>query len=248
MTETTHAIILAAGFGSRLKAAEGHKLLATIDGRTLLSWHLDAFSRLGITDLTIVTGFEHEALEAAVARATAAQPIRVHTAYNQDFDRSNGLSVLAGIEQSGAPSTIPFWLTMGDHLFDPGLFSAIASGEVTAPTGQGALYIDRKLDTIYDVPDATKLRFEQDGNLDAIGKEIGEFNAVDVGLFWCAPGFVTALEEALEESGDCSTSDAVRALEAAGEFSFPEIGPYLWQDVDTPGARTHAEALVASFA
>ena len=66
MTHTHHAIILAAGFGSRLQAQEGHKLLAMLAGRPLLDYHLDGFQRLGVTTVTIVTGFRHEALEAAV--------------------------------------------------------------------------------------------------------------------------------------------------------------------------------------
>lgn len=247
---TTHAIILAAGFGSRLQAEEGHKLLAIVGGRTMLDHHMENFARIGVTHLTIVTGFRHEALELAVEQASAAQDdFTVLTAYNSDFERSNGLSVLAGVKAARAlmPHPLPFWLTMGDHLFEPILFDQIAEQGPFPATVQGALYIDRKLDTIFDVPDATKLRFESSGALDAIGKEIGDFNAVDVGLFWGHTGFIEALHAALLERDDCSTSDAVTRLEASGHFAFPDVGEALWQDVDTPEARAHAETLLAQF-
>ena len=70
---------------------------------------------------------------------------------------------------------------------------------------------------------------------------------VDVGLFWCGSGFVQALKDEAASRGDCSTSDAVRRLDAAGEFLFWDVGDALWQDVDTPGARAHAEKLIAAW-
>ena len=248
--DTRHAIILAAGFGSRLEAKEGHKLLVEIGGRTMLDRHLENFRALGVEHVTVITGYRHEVLEEAVEALTAgddARQIAIDFAYNPDFDRSNGLSVLAGVD---GPSEVPFWLTMADHLFEPGMFEAIAAGEIETRWGeeiQGALFVDSKLDTIYDVPDATKVRFKEDGSLDAISKEIDPFDKVDVGLFWCGDGFAQALRDALSERGDCSTSDAVKRLEAAGRFAFPDILRFLWQDVDTPGAREHAEKLASAW-
>ena len=248
MTMTTHAIILAAGFGSRLEADEGHKLLVTIRGRTLLERHLENFTKLGVTHVTIVTGFRHEVLEATVRELTAAHPMRMGFAYNADFERSNGLSVLAGVRASDG--RVPFWLTMADHLFEPALFDDIAQRLERAEFldgMEGALFVDAKLETIFDVPDATKVRFGQDGRLEAISKELDPFDVADVGLFYAGQGFVDALIRALDERGDCSTSDAVKILCAQARFAFPDVGEALWQDVDTPGARMHAEKLAASW-
>ena len=249
MPHTQHAIILAAGFGSRLQAQEGHKLLAVVGGRNLLAWHLDHFTSLGVTHVTVVTGFRHEALERAVLEASLDADLQVHTAYNPKFDGSNGLSVLAGVERARAQfpeQTYPFWLTMADHVFDPKLGAHILEVFDPAPNTQGALFVDAKLDSIYDMPDATKV-LTREGILQDIGKEIEAFNLVDVGLFWCTPGFVEALDDALAQRGDCSTSDAVTSLSALGAFEFPDIGEHLWQDVDTPGARAHAEKLMTSW-
>lgn len=247
---TAHAIILAAGFGSRLQAQEGHKLLATIGDQSLLQYHLDNFKRINVQEVTVVTGYRHEALERAVLEASATQSLQVSTAYNPNFEGSNGQSVLAGVRSAlsrAGERALPFWLTMADHIFEPRLFEELALKPDFEPQTQGALFVDYKLESIYDMPDATKVAFAADGQLAAIGKEIEPFDAVDVGLFWCAQGFVQALEQEQALRGDCSTSDAVRRLCAMGAFSFPDVGEATWQDVDTPGARAHAELLLKAW-
>lgn len=241
----THAIILAAGFGSRLQPAEGHKLLTRVGKRALLDYHLVNFSRLGVRDITVVTGFESAALGERLAGWALPEGMRLHVAYNEAFRGGNGQSVLAGVEagrEAVGVEAAPFWLTMSDHLLDPAIFEALAKR--WSPTEQAGvmLAVDAKLGTIFDMPDANKLRV-RDGQLDAIGKQLDEFNLVDVGLFWCAEAFVEALREEREARGDCTTSDAMRRLAAVGAAEFWDIGDALWQDVDTPGAREYAESL-----
>ena len=238
----THAVILAAGFGSRLAAKEGHKLLVPLQECSLLQWHLAFFKALGVTQVTIVTGHEHHALEEAIHAATKHdRSLTIRTRYNQDFERSNGISVLTGAHKAPAP----FWLTMGDHVFDPALAPHLLDlhPRWLTPHIQGALVVDPKLASIYDMPDATKVWLGPEGELLAIGKEIPSYNVVDVGLFYCDTGFLQALEDERLARGDCSTSDAVKRLSAQGAFAFPQVGAHTWQDVDTPGAHAHARAL-----
>lgn len=237
---TKDALILAAGLGSRLSAEEGHKLMAKVGGKPMLQHHLEGLERLGVERLTVVTGHANAELEEQLDAWASA--VVIQHVYNPEYRKSNGLSVLAGarvIER-------PFWLLMSDHLFEPALFDRLRDAAPRIESAfEGMLAIDRKLDTIYDMPDATKLQLED--RLVAIGKEIEPFNVVDAGLFWCGKGFVGALAAEAELRGDCSTSDAVRRLDAAGTFDFWDVGPCLWQDVDTPGARAHAEKLLLEW-
>ncbi len=237
---TTHAIILAAGYGSRLQPEEGHKLLAPIGQTPLLCHHLRHFQQLGVRRVTIVTGYEADDLVKTSRQLAEDFAIDVGFAYNPDFDSQNGLSVLAGVDAFEGDH--PFWLTMSDHLFDPALFDHLRDFDQRRPDHwQGALWVDRKLDTIFDMPDATKVCLE--GDQFRISKQLSDFDAVDVGLFWCAQGFVDALRKELAHRGDCSTSDAVTRLVAQDTMGFPDVGPHLWQDVDTPQARQHAQQL-----
>lgn len=246
--DTNHAVILAAGLGSRLGAREGHKLLVTIAGRSLLARHVDNFRRLGVTEIIVVTGYEARGLRARIEEFEAPSGLRIRCAHNRAFRGPNGLSVLAGADAIAEDGRVPpFWLTMSDHLFEPAIFDKIAARfpALRRPQWEGALFIDRKLESIYDMPDATKLRLT-DGDF-AIGKELDHFDAIDVGLFWCTQGFVQELRSERAASGRCTTSDAVRRLHSRDAFGFPDIVDGLWQDVDTPGARTHAEGLASKW-
>lgn len=211
----------------------------------MLQRHLENFARLGVTRTMIVTGHRGQALMHAAKAHPLPEGMALDFAHNPDFDGPNGWSVLAGADalwQNAAPA--PFWLTMSDHLFEPGLFDDLARSFPTdrAPHWEGALVIDRKLDQIFDMPDATKLRLESLPF--AIGKELETFDTVDAGLFWCDVGFVEALRTHRQACGPCSTSDAVKRLHEQERFGFWDLGARLWQDVDTPLAREHAIKLL----
>ncbi len=64
------AVVLAAGTGSRLgEMAEGKpKCLQTIGGRTLLDVQLDILASVGIREVCVVVGYEHEQIRRHVAR------------------------------------------------------------------------------------------------------------------------------------------------------------------------------------
>ncbi|MFU8804548.1 MAG: NTP transferase domain-containing protein [Bradymonadaceae bacterium] len=250
MVNSPYAMILAAGFGSRLNPEEGHKLLAHVGGRPLIDYHLDNFARLGVHTTIVVTGHRSDDLEAPLEAVERPEAMDIVFAHNADYKRSNGLSVLAGVERLRACEDggfAPFWLTMSDHLFEPAFFDDLASRFHAGRSSrwQGALGVDYKLDTIFDMPDATKVAV---GTAPLrIGKELERFDAVDVGLFWCDRGFVAALEEERALRDDCSTSDAVRRLHEQDAFGFWDIGHRFWQDVDTPGAHEHAEVLLKGW-
>lgn len=247
MKQTKHAVILAAGMGSRLAAEEGHKILARVGGRAMIDYHLDNFARLGVEHLTVVTGYRREELEATLAAWPLPKNMKLEFAYNPEFRASNGVSILAGVDQCIGDA--PFWLSMSDHLFEPGLFEDLAefvqnSGAELSEV-QGLLGVDAKLAEVFDMPDANKIDLR--GDIFAIGKDLETYNMIDVGFFWCGAGFVQALREERAQRGDCNTSDAVRRLVAAQQFYFWDVQERLWQDVDTPGARAHAEKLIKGW-
>ncbi len=103
------------------------------------------------------------------------------------------------------------------------------------------LAVDAKLDRIFDLDDATKVRRDGDHIVD-IGKQIAEYDAFDTGMFLCSPALFDILESVKKE-GNCSLSDGMRMLGIEGRLRAFDIEDAAWQDVDTPEALAYAESI-----
>jgi len=88
------AIIMAAGKGTRLQEAGNPmpKVLRKADGRPLLSYVIDTLTDVEKSDITIVTGFMHEAVEAAFADSGCRFIKQGNEAYG------TGYAVMCGIQ------------------------------------------------------------------------------------------------------------------------------------------------------
>ena len=105
--------ILAAGKGSRLKriSSNNPKCLTQIDGKSLLSRNLVTFAHWNL-DITIITGFAREKLEA----------LGLNTLHNQDFDNTNMVwSLYQAIDQMDDD----FIVCYGDIVVSPSSIRAL---------------------------------------------------------------------------------------------------------------------------
>lgn len=235
------AVILAAGKGTRLRA-EGEELpkpLHVVGGMPLIKRTILTLGTAGVTKVVVVTGYQAEAIRASLLDpAYAAAGIEVVPVHNADFERANGISVLVG----GRALTGPFMLSMADHMYTPAIARLVASQDMTA--ADLFLATDIRTKDILDIDDATKVRSE-DGHIVEIGKQLTEFDRIDCGVFAVTPRLLEELEavRAASEKKDCSLTEGVRRLAEARRARVADIGDELWQDVDTPADRTHAEAV-----
>jgi choline kinase len=231
--KVTEAVILMAGSGSRLRkhGFGSAKPLVPICGRPLISYTFDALIHGGIKIVHAVVGFESDMLMARVQPFIPAS-LDLHFIINDDWEKQNGISVLVAANHVDAP----FLLTMGDHLFDESVLDLLVRDAVP---DQLNLAVDRKLDAIFDPNDATKVQ-TRDDRIVAIGKELQHYDAIDTGLFLCAPNIFEYLERA-KCSGDCSLSDGVRLMAGERKARAFDIGDAWWQDVDTPEMLAQAE-------
>jgi 1L-myo-inositol 1-phosphate cytidylyltransferase len=229
----TDAVILMAGTGSRLRGSADTiaKPLIPIASRPLISYAIDSFDRAGVTTLHAVVGPNGDELAAAVAPLLPAH-MRFHPIANPNWQKQNGISLLTAAGKVCAP----FFLAMGDHLFESLILEQlVAHADLTRLN----LAIDKKINSIFDLDDAMKVRTE-DRLIVAIGKKLESYNAIDTGIFLCPEIVFDYLRRALKND-DCGLADGVRLMAEDGKALAIDIGMAWWQDVDTPEMLARAE-------
>jgi 1L-myo-inositol 1-phosphate cytidylyltransferase len=227
------AVILMAGTGSRLRGSANTiaKPLIPIANRPLISYAIDSFDRAGVTTLHAVVGPNGEELAAAVGPLLPSH-MQFRPIANPNWQKQNGISLLTAAGKVCAP----FFLAMGDHLFESSILAELVAH---ADFNRLNLAIDRKIDSIFDLDDAMKVRTEED-LIVAIGKKLETYNAIDTGIFLCPEIMFDYLRRALKDD-DCSLADGVRLMAEDGKALAIDIGMAWWQDVDTPEMLARAE-------
>ena len=235
-TRVNQCLILAAGNGSRLIKASGGspKPLVQLHGKSLLEHVILGAHEAGIDRFVIVVGYGADAMRQWFAGRRLGG-VSVDVVDNFEYHKNNGVSVLKARDHIRDN----FLLLMADHIFEPRTARALLE-EPLAP-GEVILAVDPKLDSIFDLDDATKVRRNGDRIVD-IGKEIARYDAFDTGMFLCSPALFDVLESVKTE-GNCSLSDGMRMLGRQGRLRAFDIEDAAWQDVDTPEALAYAESI-----
>ena len=222
-----------AGNGSRLRTS-GQTLpkpLVPVCGRPLISHTVESLRKIGVRTIHVVLGANADTLLIAL-RALVPQRMHLNPIRNPHWQKQNGVSVLSAKGQV----TAPFLLTMGDHLFDWEIFERLLKASDPARLN---LAVDRKISSIFDLADATKVQ-ARGRQLEAIGKDLKRYDAIDTGLFLCPNDIFSYLHQAQYE-GDCSLTDGVRAMARDEKVDAIDIGDAWWQDIDTPEMLDFAE-------
>ncbi|MFH1569284.1 MAG: NTP transferase domain-containing protein [Gemmatimonadota bacterium] len=230
-------VILAAGAGTRLhdRGQVPHKALIPVGGEPLIVRNCRLLREAGIRRVVVVTGYGGPAVRDELTRHCGGT-LDLAFVDNPQWQQPNGLSVLAAAPLLDGD----YLLLMADHLFEAGFFTGLAAAPLAAD--EVVLAIDRKLDRIFDMDDATVVKTAGD-RIVAIGKELDDFDAVDTGLFACSGALIPALESQAAQ-GRASLSAGGQYLADRGRMRGHDIGGLWWQDVDTPGALLHAHELL----
>lgn len=235
----THALIIAAGNGSRLKRHEADitpKPLRLLLGMPILERIILSAKKAGITSVTVVVGYQGEQIEQFLKSKDWG--ISISAVYNPDWKKKNGVSALCARASIG---NAPFALLMADHIFAPhALYECLEDG---VRSGEVKLAVDQRIDEIDDLDDATKVAVEwESGKITSISKSLPTYNAIDTGMFCCSAAVFEVLEALMARQGDCSLSEAMQCFADQGKLTawkFPKT--LYWQDVDTKPAFKIAE-------
>ncbi len=231
------ALIIAAGFGSRLRDVSESKPLTPVAGISLLELGVRQAKAAGVNRVVVVTGHEAERLEAALPNLSERCGVPVVAERVADWSTPNGHSVIAG----AAVIDGDYLLMMSDHIFSASILRNLAQqGEADRGV---TLAIDRRItNPLVDPDDATWVQTRADGFIRAIGKTIPAYDAVDCGAFLATPELADAIRAAIAEGKPGSLSEGMQLLADAGRAATHDIGSAWWLDVDDPRAHALAEA------
>ncbi len=228
------ALILAAGFGSRLQPAQSvPKPLTMLANEPSIVRLIRQFCASGIHDVGIVVGYRKDEIISTVTGQVTGE-VRITWFDNPRYEEPNGLSVLA----AGGFVDERVLLSMSDHLFLGDCIPSMAALDRGAP--ETVLLVDRNIEGVFDLDDATKVLVDDSGAILAIGKQISRYNAIDTGLFCISP----ALMEALSGLESPSLSEGVKLLADRGLMRTQDITAGVWQDIDTPETLEYARSLL----
>ena len=231
------ALIIAAGFGSRLRDISDSKPMTPVAGIPLLELGVRQAKAAGVKRVVVVTGHEADRLEAALPALAERAGIPVVAQRVADWSKPNGWSVMAGASVIDGD----YLLMMSDHIFSAPILRDLAQA---GGADRGVtLAIDRRCDNpLVDPDDATWVKLDEAGFIRAIGKTIAEYDAVDCGAFLATPELARAIQAAIDAGQAGSLSEGMQRLADAGRAATLDIGTAWWLDVDDPRAHALAEA------
>lgn len=231
------AIVLAAGNGDRFQnTTRQSKLLQPLLGQPLILRTLGTAAEAGIASFEIVLGYQADAVRTAI-EPHLPPGTTAHFTYNPEWHLENGVSALAVRHRL---SDRRFALLMGDHLFEAAVLARLR-GAAIGPD-ESLLAIDARAAPAAIAAEATKVRLEGD-RIVAIGKNLDVYDALDTGLFICAPSLFGALDTA-RRAGDTTLSAGIRQLAARRLMRGADVGNASWFDIDTVEDLQAAEGVL----
>lgn len=234
-----HAILLAAGFGSRLAPATGGKrpkCLLEFGGHSLLERHLRLLEQAGVEALTVVIGHAGEVIEQTLVQL--APRIAVECVHNPRFNLGSVLSVhcARAVLESATADVL---LMDADVLYDQRIMGALCA--------DAASTVDRiPFDTSFTPGDEPVKLCLAGGQIVEFGKQLPADLQHDqvgetIGFFRFKPATACRFAEIVTAYVDTDRAGqpherALRDLfmERPAAFDVVDIAPAPWLEIDFP--------------
>ena len=240
-----HAIILAAGRGSRLADfnPDGHpkclpKCLMEFGGRSLLARHLDLLHRFGVRQADLVVGFEADRIIEHVATLASRPDVALH--FNPRYEQGSVISLWAAEDTLRSGEAV---LVMdADVLCHPAILQRLVQTRV-----ENCYLLDRDLDRfVAGVMVEFRKRLADGLEYDTLGESVGFFRFDPD----CAALIADACARYDNEGlADAPHEEALRdvLLAQPRAFGFEDVSGLPWIEIDFPEdvARAAGEILPA---
>jgi len=231
-----HAIILAAGRGSRLAEhnPEGHpKCLMEFGGRSLLARHLDILYQLGIRQADLVVGYEADRIIDHVGTLASRPDVAFH--FNPRYELGSVLSLWAAEETLQAG--VPVLVMDADVLYHPAILQRLTGTDI-----ENCYLLDRNF-----VPGDEPVKIAvRNGAMVEFRKQLApglEYDVIgeSVGFFRFGPDCALAIARECarfdtEGLGDAPHEEALRNVLLANpeSFGFEDVSGLPWIEIDFP--------------
>jgi choline kinase len=173
--KNTKVIILAAGEGKRLrpKTIDTPKCMIKLFGKTILEHQIDVFKKLGITDISVVTGYKNNKIKIS----------GINYFHNELYDTTNMVETLFCAEKKIFDSVI---VSYGDIIFTNSVVEKIYDSDfdfsIIVDKEWKSYWSERFIDPLSD---AESLKLDNDGYITDIGQKsdkIDEIQGQFIGL------------------------------------------------------------------
>ena len=234
------AVILAAGVGRRLAAADGRpKVLLEFGGKTLLARHIEALHAHGVEDIVITVGHQADVLRDEIDRMGLSG--RIGFIDNPDYRLGSLVSLW--VQRARLEAGRGVLLMDGDVLYDARMI-----GRLLVSNHEAVLLVDR---TIEDGDEPVKICFRGETIVDfrKVPEHVHDWHGESVGFFRFSPRTAERLAQRCDDyvqAGRTSVEyeEAIRDLILAEpqRFGAEDVSDLPWTeidfDVDVERART----------
>lgn len=192
----------------------------------MIEWVIMSVKRAEIDDIIVVVGYLGEKIKRFLGDGSK-YGVKIKYVRNNFWKLGNGVSVYVARKHLKEN----FVLLMSDHIFDSRILFGLKNFNIEV--NECALCVDTGMKYVFDIEDATKVKVVGDKIVD-IGKDLREFNGVDMGIFLCSPEIFKFLKRNIQRGfytltksvKDLAERDKMRAY-CTGDNDF------FWIDIDT---------------
>lgn len=230
------AVIIAAGMGSRIKKLTDNfpKCMLDLCGKKIIDRIIEPLINTKIIDISIIVGFQKKKIIDYVSKKYPS----VNFIYNSEWNtKANGYSVYTAKDFVGSDE---FLLLMSDHIYQSDIITKLLDLKISSK--EACLVIDKKLNQIFDIDDATKVLID-DKKILKIHKQLTKYNAVDCGIFKCNNYLFNCLEASMADK-DESLSGGINKIIETGKMRYCDIENYYWQDIDHYDGYMYAQNII----
>ena len=231
------ALIIAAGQGLRLRPIGDTKPLVSLLGLGLIERVILTAKKSGIKEFCIVTGYHGEKIRKQLSNGRK-YGVKIEYVENDEWTRGNAISVLKAKDHFKES----FVLLMADHNYDHRILNELLKTKIEKD--ECILCVDKNPGDHLNVDDATKVR-TVDHRIEAIGKDLSDYNCIDTGIFICNPIIFDVLEQSISK-GDEGLSGAIKILAQRCKMKCMSLEDNFWIDVDDKSDRKNAELLICN--